>query len=159
VNELDQFDYGLLALGLFVVVPLLATRSSVVRRYAGQRLLRLGAWMWDQFVSEPEVDPLAEELYRVRRIEQLRTHIARLQRILATDSAMSATRQLANRMAYDWLVTELERTRNLSRNIFADHVLAGWDPSMVGSAVVAPSITFDPQRGSTVEILDIGWRH
>ena len=55
------------------------------------------------------------------------------------------TRQVGNRLAYAWLLEELKRTPDLY-------------PAMVPSRSVH-LISRDVQRGSTVEILEIGWRH
>ena len=50
----------------------------------------------------PSGDPDEErdDLSKVLRRRQLYTEVRRLQRILATDESMSATRQIANRLAY-----------------------------------------------------------
>lgn len=159
MTEPHQLAYWALAFVLFVVLPLLVTRPSGLRRLVGRRLRRFGAWAWLQLAPPPEVDPVAEELYQARRLQRLYADVARLQRILATDVAMSATRQLGNRLAHAWLVAELERTRRLSRNIFEDQVFAGWDPTAVSSSPAAPVLAGVPRHGSTVEVLDIGWRH
>ncbi len=159
MTDLHQLTYWAVAFVLFVVLPVLATRPPVLRRLIGRRMSRLGAWAWVRLAPPPAVDLLAEELYRARRLQSLYADVARLQRILATDTAMSATRQLGNRLAHAWLVAELERTRRLSRNIFEDQVFAGWDPTVGSHGPAAPVMVYAPRHGSTVEVLDIGWRH
>ena len=69
----------------------------------------------------------------------------RVRRLLATDMTMSATRQVGNRLAYAWLQEELKRTPDLY-------------PAMVPTRSVH-LISRNTQHGSTVEILEIGWRH
>ena len=77
--------------------------------------------------------------------QQLEVHIERLRRILATDGTMSATRQAGNRLAYAWLLGELERTPLLL-------------PTMVPTRSVN-LVNYDSRRGSSVEILEVGgWR-
>jgi hypothetical protein len=158
VIDLHHLGYWLIAVALFVVVPVLTTRRSLVRRLAGDRMSRLGHWALERLEEVPEVDPLVTELYLARRRERLYADIARLERILATDENMSATRQLGNRIAYDWLVAELERTRRVPQTIFAEVVPDRWDSPALSPSRSSVPIGHDPQRGTTVEVLDIGWR-
>lgn len=145
--------------GLFVVIPLLGTHPSWIRRLGGRRLVRLEAWTATQFRVVPEMDPLAAELYQIRRREKLLADVARLQRILATDEAMSATRQLGNRIAYDWLVAELERARSLPRTPVPETFSDSWSTGPLSIQPSAPTYAAaDQPGGSTVEVLDIGWR-
>ena len=58
--------------------------------------------------------------------------------------SMSHTRQVGNRLAYAWLLDELERTPDIF-------------PALLPSRSVH-LISRDAQRGSTVEVLEIGWR-
>ena len=80
----------------------------------------------------------------IRRRQQLDGHLDRVGRLLATDMAMSRDRQVGNRLAYAWLLDELKRTPDVF-------------PAMAPSRPVH-LITRDAQRGSTVEVLEIGWR-
>lgn len=155
--EMQHPGHWLLLLCIVVVVPLLATRSAWVRRWAASWLQRWGSWLWSRMVVEPAADPLAAELYRLRRLERLHADIARLRRILANDIAMSATRQLGNRLAYDWLLNELARIRRLSYNPLDDQIFAGWDAAPSPSTVLVPAGGYTPQRAN-VEFLDVGWR-
>jgi hypothetical protein len=155
--DLHELGYWLAALGLLAGV-LLLTHPSWLRRILGHRLDRLGAWALEQVRPVAELDPLAEELYRIRRRERLYADLARLQRLLANDMAMSATRQLGNRIAYDWVVGELERTRSWARLVVPDLAPDRWSMRAVAGSSAGAPITHDPQRGSTVEVLDIGWR-
>jgi hypothetical protein len=129
--------------GLVVVARLLTTRLAL--RLLGPSFRRLADWGWERLNRPEELDPEVEELMIIRRRQQLEGHIDRLRRILATDSTMSATRQSGNRLAYAWLLRELERTPLLV-------------PTMVPTRSVNV-VDYDARRGSSVEILEVGgWR-
>ena len=106
---------------------------------------RLADWAFEHLNRPEELDPEVEEMMIIRRRQELEVHIDRLRRILATDETMSATRQAGNRLAYAWLLRELERT-----------------PLLVPTMVPARSVNvvnYDARRGSSVEILEVGgWR-
>ncbi len=129
--------------GLVLIARLLITRPA--RRILDPWARRLAGWASAHLNRPEEVDPEVEELMIIRRRQQLETHIERLRRILATDMRMSATRQAGNRLAYAWLINELERTPLLV-------------PTMVPTRSVS-LINYDARRGSSVEILEVGgWR-
>ena len=96
--------------------PLLRRRrrwSCPARRRAGNdRWERFAAWADRHARPEPDVDddPIASrELRETLRIEQLYADLDRLRHLVATDTYMSATRQLGNRLAYEQLRQELAR--------------------------------------------------
>ena len=103
--------------------------------------------MVDELRQPPEVDPLADDLAKALRREKLRADVRRLERILATDESMSACRQLGNRIAYDWLIRELDKsTRDISRPFaghdFADSWGDNWnlpEPATVSRDFAKPS--------------------
>ena len=129
--------------GLVLIVRLLTTRPAL--RLLGPYYRRLADWGLEQLNRPEEIDPEDEELIIIRRRQQLEVHIERLRRILATDGMMSATRQAGNRLAYAWLLRELDRT-----------------PLLVPTFVPTRSVNvvdYDARRGSSVEILEVGgWR-
>jgi hypothetical protein len=128
---------------LVLVARLLTTRLAL--RLLGPHFRRLADRAWEHLNRPEELDPEVEELMIIRRRQQLEGHIERLRRILATDSTMSATRQSGNRLAYAWLLRELERTPLLV-------------PTMVPTRTVNV-VDYDARRGSSVEILEVGgWR-
>ena len=128
---------------LVLVARLLTTRLAL--RLLGPYFRRLADRAWEHLNRPEELDPEVEELMIIRRRQQLEGHIERLRRILATDSTMSATRQSGNRLAYAWLLRELERTPLLV-------------PTMVPTRTVNV-VDYDARRGSSVEILEVGgWR-
>ena len=160
MTDLRQLlGYWLFAILVLIVVPLLVTRRALVRRLAGERLDRLAHWTREQLFPEPESDPLALDMYLARQREKLYADLARLRRILATDEEMSATRQLGNRIAYDWLLHELDRRRRLGGSIVAYDALDDWSTAVAPSPVAAtPAMMSGPRSRSTVEVMDIGWR-
>jgi hypothetical protein len=124
---------------------LLDTRPG--RRFLRARLKPLADWWIARQSATPSVDPEYDELSLIVRRQQLTAHIARLRRILATDESMSATRQIANRLAYRWLLRELDRTPATARWIADDDDFTNrWAPRPYSA----------PHREP--EVLEIGWR-
>lgn len=151
-------DYHQLGYWLSVTGLLLSLRIPFVRRVLGKRLSQLGSWAVDRARPAPEFDPLATELYQVLRREKLRSDVRRLQRIVATDMSMSATRQLGNRLAYQWLLRELERTRDLSQPTASDGAVNSWRASALSAQTTDLVDSHYSQRPPKVEILEIGWK-
>lgn len=127
---------------LVIVARLLTTRPAV--RILRPWVRRLGDWGYAQLNPPEDIDPEVEELMIIRRRQQLDGHLDRVRRLLATDMGMSRDRQIGNRLAYAWLLDELKRTPDVF-------------PAMAPSRPVH-LISRDAQRGSTVEVLEIGWR-
>ena len=176
-----QLGLWLIVLALLVGVPLLVTSSKVTRRLVNLQLTRLGRRVVEFLTPVPEVDVLAADLARVIRKEQLLGHISRLRRLLLTDMNMSATRQLGNRLAYEWLQRELTRlgvvpsfpagmvasARLTSvgprhRGSTGQEQLSDWDYWQTDPAAPTPVPTTDAlgwsPRPRQVEILEIGPR-
>jgi hypothetical protein len=125
---------------------LLDTRPG--RRFLRARLKPLADWWIARQRAVSDVDQEYDELSLILRRQQLTAHIARLRRILATDESMSATRQIANRLAYRWLLRELDRTPVTARWITDDDDFTNrWAPRPYSA----------PRREA--EVLEIGWRH
>jgi len=131
---------------------------------------RLAAWAVEWLAGDEEVDDIAAEVARIRRRERLRSDVERLQRLIATDTWMSATRQLGNRMAYAQLIREVEEADDLwapspTSGQFGNLVVGG-SSGRAGSLpwagtsapvpdLVAPG-TF--RSAGTVEVLELGRR-
>ncbi|HYP43826.1 MAG TPA: hypothetical protein VEQ66_01335 [Propionibacteriaceae bacterium] len=152
----SQVGYSLLGIGVACVVIPLLLRSPPVRRACRRWLRRLGDWAVSQFEQIPERDPLAEEMFNAFRRERLRADIQRLERLLATDTSMSATRQLGNRLAYEWLLRELRDLR-ASAPAYAE---VAWDKPTAWTAPRTAEVTAGRDWGHapTVEVLEIGWK-
>ena len=130
--------------GLVLAARLLDTRP-------GRRLLRavispLLAWWAARQSSLSDVDQEFEELWAVMRRQQLSAHLQRLRRIVATDESMSATRQIANRLAYRSILDDLEKTAELIPWMADDVTAPRWAPSTYHS---------QPREA---EVLEVGWR-
>jgi len=155
--DLYQLGYWLLVASVLVALPLLAPRWPLAELRSAPVLNRLGVWAADQGSPTPEFDQLAEDLSRVLRRERLRADVQRLQHILATDMWMSATRQLGNRIAYQWLVRELERTRESTPPLSAPVGADNWTDTAALQQPTSWVCSPDYQGNPNVEVLDIGW--
>jgi hypothetical protein len=161
---IQQFTIWLVVVGFLVTLRLLALHPRF-RAVAGTAMRRLGARVVDGLRQPPEFDQLADDLRKALRRERLRADVRRLERILATDESMSACRQLGNRIAYDWLVQELERSnREISRTPYAgqdfsDSWVDTWNVPEPGTVTREFARSQYAQRGPQVEILEIGWKH
>ena len=140
----------LLVIGLFLGLALLSKRS--VRNFLGPPMIRLGSWMLVQLRPPGDPDEEADDLLKVVRRQQLCADVQRLQRVLATDVSMSATRQIANRLAYRQLLRDLEDTPDVDGAMPGHVTTTRWNPS-----ALSPRMEHS-ERAPTVEILQIGWR-
>jgi hypothetical protein len=153
--ELYQLGDWLIAIALLVAIPVFLVRRSFSDHDDDDWLSRLGAWVLARVRQAPEPDDSAGDMYHALRREKLRYDIQRLRRILAMDVCMSATRQLGNRLAYDWLMREWDRTRNFADPFMDARSLESWYAS--ANPVARPAPVFDPRRAGNVEVLDIRW--
>ena len=127
--------------------------------HPGRRFLRARAeWLADWWAARPrpvsEIDQEYEELSAILRRQKLGVAVERLRRIVATDESMSATRQIANRLAYRRLLYDLERTPEILPGMTDDLTTVGWPPSVM--TIQHRNDTY--RRAPTAEILEIGWR-
>lgn len=179
---MGKFDGVLYCLGVLALLAalLLAKRRTPTLDETQGRWARLGGWLWEKVNPEPEPDPAAEDLRRVLRRERLRSNILRVQRIIEHDIHMSATRQIANRLAYQSLLRELDVLRGSATRISLANGLGGestrpaaaasewlsdapsdWTPAPSSDWLSAPPSQWsspDPQYRPKVEVLEIGWR-
>lgn len=157
-EAIQGFVAVLIGFGLLITIRLLALHPAI-RRALSRLMSRLGLRILDWVSPAPEFDQVADDLSRALRRQRLRADVRRLQRILATDMSMSATRQMGNRLAYAWLVRELDKdTRDLAYSFLDDEPVNDWN-------VAGPSRMRDlarnhyAPRAPQVEILEIGWKH
>jgi hypothetical protein len=158
VSNDQQFAFWCLLVGSILTILFIATRLPIVRRFLARQLRRFGAWVWERVRPEPEVDQMALDLYRVVRREKLRADVERLRRLLATDMSMSATRQLGNRLAYEWLLRELESVRGPSQFLAQEGVFETWSASALPAQTSDLRSSYASPSTTTVEILELGWR-
>ena len=122
---------------------------------------RLGGVILDRLSRPPDPDSdsdqEAEELRCVLRRPQICAELRRIEHLIATDTCMSATRQLGNRLAYEQLLDDLRHTPDILPAIPGMREINNW----TASSAVQPAIpmTGYGHRGAPkVEILEIGWR-
>ena len=142
-------EHGLLVgwsvlIALVLAVRLLDTRLG--RRFLRARVSPLLADWWAARQRPSEADQEFEELWAVMKRQQLGAHLQRLRRIVATDESMSATRQIANRLAYRSVLHDYEKTAELIPWLADDDTAHRWTPSTYHS------------RPGEAEVLEIGWR-
>ena len=137
--------------GLVVALRLLDTRPG--RRFLRARFGWITKWWAARQSAVPAVDAELDELSAVLRRQQLTTAVERLRRILATDEYMSATRQIANRIAYRGLMHDLEHTPDVLPDMH-DDTTDRW----AATVLAIQSNSYDSRRTPTVETLEIGWR-
>ena len=138
----------LVVIGLFISLPLLSKPS--VRNFLRPPMIRLGSWTLARLRPVSDPDQEADDLSNVVRRQQLCANVQRLQRILATDEYMSATRQIANRLAYRQLLHELKEIPDVWGPMPALTTATRWS-----SSILYPR---SERSEPTVEILEIGWR-
>lgn len=154
-----ELTYWLLSIPLitapFVLYEVLARQDPDGRwgHWVGRAAARVQA-----DPEESDDDQLAADLVVVLRRERLVRDLQRVQHLIATDTWMSATRQIGNRIAYEQLRHDLE---TLPEPVFpgsAADAATGWStPALTGPAPAAPG--YGSGRGSTVETLDVHlWR-
>ncbi len=163
----------------FVVAPIVAVPA--VSRALRRQAERTNEWATAREARKAALDPEQEKLWQWTKRRRLCAALDRIEKLLATDSWMSATRQLGNRLAYEQLLAELRRTPD----VFADDlqpvgatpwapartgrawrarpVVDGWDDRdfAVGWSVSAPSAAAFSSGTSgpgSVEVIEIGWR-
>ncbi len=144
MTELGQLIAWAALVGAVFAARLLDTRPG--RRFLRARVDRLSDWWVSRQARASDVEPEYDELAVVLRRQQLSAHIQRLRRIVATDEYMSATRQIANRLAYRWLQRELEETPAILPGPSDDDSFDRWVPR-----------GYNP-RHREPEVLEIGWR-
>lgn len=155
MTDLDDLRDLVVVGGVFLGVVLIS--SSSVRAHLAPHLARAGRWALIrlELVSEPGLEP--DPLWVALRRRQLCADLERLQRLVATDMWMSATRQLGNRIAHRQLLLELERTPDID----VTSLTGGYAAFSHATALPAWSTDLDhrddDRRGSAVEILEIGW--
>lgn len=147
--DLEQLSSWLVVALVFAVAIFVAVYRP--RQPVADRFERLTAWAAEHGRPDPdfEDDPIeVAEMRETLRAEKLYADLDRLQHLVATDTYMSATRQLGNRLAYEQLRKELA---NLSQGERVP-VRMGTGPTMDTSGVMIGR----EQRGP--ESLDVRWR-
>jgi len=98
--------YAVLAVVCLPVVVWVISRPPLWSRLR-PRLEPVAARLWQQIVEPQPPDPEALRSWAAVRLEQLRGHLERVRRLILDDEWMTATRQVANRMAHEHLVRDV----------------------------------------------------
>jgi hypothetical protein len=149
VVDTAQFSAWLGVALLLVVGGVLLSRVDGRLEMLAQRWEQFSGWLEALGRTEEEEDELfvQAEMRRLAREERLYADLSRLQHLLATDTYMSATRQLGNRIAYAQLVVEVGSLSRQQRPAPPDH---RWAIERTDSVAAG--------RNSGPETLDIRWR-
>lgn len=142
--------------GALLALPLLG-RTSFVQQLLGDALERVGTEDEDEDDQPDEFGQFPSTWHALTRRERLLADLERVRRLLATDTGMSAVRQLGNRLAHDQLLRELRETPEPPWALLAGRTSASAAPT---PAAGVPSLPED--RGwrprQQVETLEIGGR-
>jgi len=119
---------------------------------------RLGSAILDRFSRPDDVDQEADELWRAARRQQLCADLRRVEHLIATDTWMSATRQLGNRLAYEQLLDDLKHTPDVLPQIPGMSEINSWTPATATTEPATPNTGYGSRNAPKIEILEIGWR-
>jgi hypothetical protein len=119
---------------------------------------RLGGVILDRLSRPPDLDQEAVELSQVLRRKRLFADLQRIEHLIATDTWMSATRQLGNRLAYEQLLDDLKHTPDVLPAIPGMNEINNWTASASTVQPTFPVPGYGPRSPSKIEILEIGWR-
>jgi hypothetical protein len=149
---MDQLRDWLVLFALILALPLLA------RPFIRRQLSRLGGVIFDRLSRPAELDREAEELWSVLRRERLCADLRRVEHLIATDTWMSATRQLGNRLAYAQLLDDLKHTPDVLPAVSGFGEVDGWTAFPPTVEPAFPSASYASRNAPKIEILEIGWR-
>lgn len=167
LNLAQLLGWLVFAVGM-ILFALVSMDLEGTKRRLGPRLTRLAERAIERCRPVEEPDPLAEALRAQIRYEKLLANVQRLRRLVATDMAMSAVRQIGNRIAYASLLQELEASRPPSPPPDAFVAVTGgryvsvavdrWQDDLALPVAASPSHHLDGQRAPAVEVLELGPR-
>jgi hypothetical protein len=149
---MDELRDWLVLFALILALPLLA------RPFIRRQLSRLGGVIFDRLSRPAELDREAEELWSVLRRERLCADLRRVEHLIATDTWMSATRQLGNRLAYAQLLDDLKHTPDVLPAVSGLGEVDGWTAFPPTVEPAFPSASYASRNAPKIEILEIGWR-
>lgn len=166
--ELAQVLGLLLVLVGLVLFAVISVDPEDAKRRLGPRLTGLLERAVERCRPVDEPDPLAEALRAQIRYEKLVADVQRLRRLVATDMARSAVRQIGNRIAYASLLQELETSRPVTPPAYAFGATTGgrdvsvpvdrWQDDLILPVATPRVREWDGQRAPAVEVLELGPR-
>jgi hypothetical protein len=154
VIGMPHLDGSFVVLAFLFVLLLLLTEPKP--RRVVLRLVRPASnWAATHWKKAEDSDREENELWLIERRQKLCDDLRRVERLVATDSWMSATRQRANRIAYNQLVYDLRHTPEVSPTTF--QTFSPWDESAIDPRWTRLINNGASQKPPTVEVLEIGW--
>ena len=112
--------------------------------------------LWQQVIQPDEPDEAALHRWALVRLEQLRGHLERVRRLILDDDWMTATRQTANRMAYEHLVRDV---REAETTVSAYGPVEPWLAPAAPTPLATARFSFSaPAPRSAVEVIEFGPR-
>ncbi len=165
-TDLAQLLGWLVVAVAMIVFAAVSVDPEATRRRLGPRLTGLVERAVERCRPVEEPDPLAEALRAQIRYEKLVADVQRLRRLVATDMAMSAVRQIGNRIAYASLLQELEASRPVtpaayafaapssSRNVSVP--VNRWQDDLALPVATPRFREHGGQRAPAVEVLELG---
>jgi hypothetical protein len=154
--QMYQLDGSWFAVvGLFLALLLLSKPRvwRVVVRLAGV----VAEWATTHWKRADEADREEEELWQMERRRRLYDDLRRVEHLVATDSYMSATRQRANRIAYNRLVYDLRHTPDVFPTAQPQTFGTWYESDIDPRSTTLINKGYSKQQ-PTVEVLEIGWR-
>lgn len=145
--------YAFLAVMFMPVVAWVVSRPPVWSRIQ-PRLEPLAVRLWQQLVQPEQPDQEVLHRWAVLRLDELRGHLERVRRLILDDEWMTATRQVANRMAHEHLVRDVREAE------VALEAFGPLEPQIVTAAatpLAASRFAFSaPAARSVVEVIEFG---
>jgi len=145
--------YAFLAVMCLPVVVWIVSRPPLWKRLR-PRLEPAAARLWQQIVEPQPPDPEVLRSWAAVRLEQLRGHLERVRRLILDDEWMTATRQVANRMAHEHLVRDVREAE------VALEAFGPLEPVWAVAAQTSPAASrfaySAPAARSVVEVIEFG---
>ena len=144
----------------FVVVMLLPPVAWVLSRprvwiRVRRRLDPIGVRVWQQLSVQDQPDDDELRRWAEQRLTQLRGHLERVRRLILDDDWMTATRQVANRLAHEHLVRDL---RAAELEVAAYGPVVTWVSPAAPTPVASRFAYAAPAARSSVEVIEFGPR-
>ena len=133
----------------------IASRPPIWKRLR-PRLEPVARWLWLEVVEPEQPDPEVLRRWALVRLEELRGHLERVRRLILDDEWMTATRQCANRLAYDHLIADV---RGAEAAVLAYGLVVPAVASAAPTPRAVPRLAFSPAPvRPVVEVIEFGPR-
>jgi hypothetical protein len=145
--------YAFLAVMCLPVVGWIISRPPIWRRIQ-PRLEPVAVRLWQKIIEPEQPDPEILRRWAAMRFEQLLGHLERVKRLILDDEWMTATRQVANRMAHERLVRDV---REAEAALLAFGPVEPTAPAAAPTPRAVPRLAFSaPASRPVVEVIEFG---